>query len=82
MVHHFMTHYSLLMDNSIHHNNLRVTRLLKFLSVLGYNELKVNCFNYFFYCLKRHHYDEYNKVIAINYWINALSYGREENETA
>jgi len=75
----YLTHYgSITHQNHIYHNNLRVTRLLKFLSLLGYNDMKNVVYKYCSnHLLHNIGSNDYN-LNSIRFWNDALNYRREQ----
>jgi hypothetical protein len=76
----FLNHYSNIMTHEYHHNNLRVTRLLKFLVMLDFQDAAHVVFRH---CLLVHadtfiHDPSYCNT-SLKYWMEALHYTREKN---
>lgn len=82
----YLKHYTELLPSEMPHNNRRVTRLLKFLVILGYSDMAIVVYEF---CTLVHteHINTFHDNVpvdlnlyqqTIEYWNNALKYKKEK----
>ena len=78
LVFRYLRHYSEIPISEFQHNNLRVTRLLKFLVMLGYTDVARTVH---MYCVLvyANNFGRQHVNMSMVYWIDALNYKRENN---
>lgn len=82
----YLKHYTELLPSEMSHNNRRVTRLLKFLAILGYSDMAIVVYEF---CTLIHtkHIITFHNIVpvdlseykqTIEFWNNALKYKKEK----
>lgn len=72
----YLNHFDDLLTHEYPHNNQRITRLIKFLKMLGYKDAVHVVFRMANFSRQPQHF----KDVALPYWHLALQYNRETNE--